>query len=153
IATGSQALGEGRFHRAEEELATAREIHRGRPGLLPSAEARDLTQLDRQADLLADLLTESLEQILARAGGPDDREWQGVFVRRYKDKAVVFDADVRRDAAGQYHFSYILRTGDEVHRVAVEDLKVLAALPLERPSRLLFGGRLAAVQREPPGRW
>ena len=38
-------------------------------------------------------------------------------------------------------------------RLALEDLNVLQALPLERGRRVLFGVRLSAVERGPGGLW
>jgi hypothetical protein len=153
IAAGSKALGEGNSQLAVEELDAARRLAPKYRQQLPHSEARHLAQLHRQATLLADLLTESLGELLDRAAGLEEREWQAVFQRRYRDRAVIFDAEVRRDAAGQYQLGYRVWAGLEAGRVAVEDLNLLALLPLERPQRMVFGARLAAVRREPPGEW
>jgi hypothetical protein len=152
-AAGSKALGDGNFQVAVEELDAARQLAQKSPRVLPLSEARQLAQLYRQATLLADLLSESLGELLDRAAGLEEREWQAIFQRRYLDRAVVFDATVRRDAAGQYQLGYRVWAGLEAGRVAIEDLKLLAQLPLEKPQRLLFGARLAAIRREPPGEW
>jgi hypothetical protein len=151
LETGRQALGEGNFQLAVAELGAAQEMVRQQPALLTSEQRRELNRLHQQAELLSDLLTDSLGEILVRAAGLEDREWQAVFTRRYKDRGVVFEAEVRRDAAGKYHVAYVLQAGAEPARVELEDLKLLARLPLERPQRLLFGGRLASIRRESPG--
>jgi hypothetical protein len=52
-----------------------------------------------------------------------------------------------------FHLDYQVRAGAEPARIDVGGLKLLAALPIERPPRLLFGARLAAVAREVPGVW
>jgi hypothetical protein len=153
MATGAQALGEGNSQLAVDELEAAQQLVRRHPQLLSKDETRQLAQLHRQATLLADLLTESLGELLSRATGLEEREWQAVFQRRYFGKAVLFDAEVRRDAAGQYQLGYRLWAGLEPSRAAIEELQLLAQLPLEKPQRLLFGARLAAIRREPPGIW
>ena len=76
------------------------------------------------------------------------------FADRYRNRAVLFDDVVRRDAAGTHHLSvYEVRGPGEPARIDLGGLKVLESLPLERPQRMLFGARLAAVTREPPGQW
>src|SRR5207237_645568 len=72
VADAARLLGEGKYHRAADEFAAARVILQARPDLLPAAEARDLGRLERQAMLLADLLTESLGEIFARAARLDE---------------------------------------------------------------------------------
>jgi hypothetical protein len=153
IVAGAKALGEGNSQLAVDELEVARQLVRRHPHLVSKGEARQLAQLHNQATLLADLLTESLGELLSRAVGLEEREWQAVFQRRYSGKAVLFDAEVRRDGAGQYQLGYRLWAGLEPGRAAIEDLTLLANLPLEKPQRLLFGARLAAIRREPPGIW
>jgi hypothetical protein len=112
-----------------------------------------VVQLERQAALLADLLSESLGEILQRAAGLQDEEWQAQFAKRYRDRAVVFDADVRREAFGALHLDYQIHAGPEPARIDVSDLKLLSRLPLDRPPRLLFGARLASMARDVPGIW
>jgi hypothetical protein len=148
---GIQALGDGHFQVALDELKAAKEISDRHLEFLPARERRELAQLLLQADLLSDLLSESLREILVRAAGLDDREWEAVFNRRYRDKAVVFEADVRLDASRRYHLDYALHLDREPGRIELGDLKLLASLPLHTPQHLLFGGRLASIRREPPG--
>jgi hypothetical protein len=148
---GVRALAEGHFQVALDELTAAKDLGERHPASLTPRERRELRQLLRQADLLSDLLTESLHEILVRAAGLDDREWEAVFNRRYRDKAVVFEAAVRLDASGRYHLGYTLQLDREPGRIEIGDLKLLESLPLQTPQHLLFGGRLASIRREPPG--
>lgn len=153
VAAGARELTEGNYQQAVASFDAAARNAAHRPNLLPPREARQLAQLRRQAALLADLSTESLGEMLTRAGGLEEREWQAFFERRYKDRAIVFDAVVRRDAAGRYEIDYAVFAGDEPARLELDGLDVLNGLPLEQPRRLLFGARLEIVSREGPGPW
>jgi hypothetical protein len=153
VEAGKTALAEGNFQAAANSLVKARRLREAHPDLLTAAEARQLNQLARQADLLADLLTVPLQEILALAASSrNDEEWQALFDRRFRHAAVVFDAEVQRDA-GQYRLDYLLRAPNEPARVELNDLKLLPLLPLDQPRRLLFGARLASVGREAQGVW
>jgi hypothetical protein len=154
LEAGHQALAEGRFERAVKEFKLAAQREQETPAL-SSAERRRLAQLQRQAALLARLLSRSLEEIVREAAlVRDEEEWKERFQRDYGGKAVVFDDVVRRDPAGRPVLAhYVVRAADEPVRVALEDLEILRQLPLQTPQRLLFGGQLAAVQREPGGGW
>lgn len=148
---GSRALSEGNFQLAAEELQQADESLKQHPDTLPPAGRRHLHRMLRQAALLADLLSDSLEEILGRAAGQEDREWQATFNRRYKGKAVVFEAEVRRDAARKYHLNYSLRLEREPVHIDLDELELLQKLPVDTPQRMLFGARLASIRREAPG--
>src|SRR3989442_1095881 len=120
----------------------------------PWEENQRLTALYRQAALLADLLTESLEEILNRIDGLEYKEGQSAFARRYRGKAVVFYATVRQDAAGRHQMDYrLLGPRRKAARLELADLKLLHALPLQEPQLLLFGARLDKVSRDPAGAW
>ena len=110
----------------------------------------------RQAALLADLLSESLGDILRLATEVrDEEEWQAQFQKRYRGQAVIFDDVVRRDSAGSCSLAVLeIRDprGESAH-IVLDDLNLIRGLPLDQPQRLLFGARLAAVVREPPGIW
>jgi len=153
VRAGEAALAGGNFRLAEEKLAAARALLEQRPGEMTAHERRQVVNLHRQAALLADLLSESLGEILQHASGLPEEEWQAQFARRYRGQAVVFDADVRRDAAGQHLLDYHVQAGVEPARVDLTGLRLLTALPHDRPPRLLFGARLGNVAREVPGVW
>ncbi|HKI38604.1 MAG TPA: hypothetical protein VKA46_42545 [Gemmataceae bacterium] len=152
IAAGREALRHEDFRIAAARFAEARRRRDERPDSLSPAEARELTRLERQAALVADLLSESLDEILQRAAGTREEERQAQFNLRYRDKAVIFDDVVARDAAGRFGLAvYEVRAPGEPARVELSDLKLLKALPLAEPRRMLFGARLAGLGREERG--
>jgi hypothetical protein len=153
VDAGRNSLRQGNFQLAAEELNTAVRQRDQYPDLLARTERNQLTHLWRQAVLLGDLLSESLEEILRRLAGQQERERQAAFARRYAGAAVVFDAQVWRDASGHYHLDYRLFDGVVPARVEIQDLTLLQDLPLQNPQRLVFGARLAGIQREPAGKW
>lgn len=155
IEAGRQKLAEGRFYKALEELNAALRLHDQSPGLLSTAENRQLLHLHQQTELLTRLLSPSLQEILREACEVrHEEEWQARFNDEYRGKAVVFDDVVRRDEHGvPLLHVYEVRAGMETARVALDDLTLLRQLPLEPPPRLLFGVRLASLAREKGGRW
>lgn len=148
---GQMALAEGNFQVATAELHAALQLAQSRSSRLSPEEFRQLSQLSRQAALLADLLHEPLAVLLQLAAGVPDQEWQAVFARHYAGKSVVFDTVVRRTADGQYEMEYVIREGPTHGKLHLEDVALLRKLPLEQPTRLLFGVRLAGVYREQNG--
>lgn len=144
MAAGRRLLREGNFRKALELLQAAHDRDRRNP---------ELTQLYRQAQLLAQPLRCSLEDVVQQAqmvGDPD--EWTAQF-SDHKGNFVLFDDVVRREHKGEHHLAvYEVRAGGEKARVDL-NLKLLAALPLEQPRRLLFGARLASVARGDGGLW
>jgi tRNA A-37 threonylcarbamoyl transferase component Bud32 len=155
VVSGRAALADEKFALAAEEFGTARDLLARSPGTLPRDQARELEQLYRQASLLSDLLHESLDDVLRLAAGLREPEWGRQFERRYQGHAVIFDDVLQRDAFGRLCLAvYEVRAPGERARLDLDGLGLLRGLPLELPHRLLFGARLAAVEREPPpGRW
>jgi len=152
IAAGRQALRDEDFRIAATRLREARQRHAARPTSLSAVEARGLIRLERQAALIADLLSESLDEILRRAAGTRAEERQAQFDLRYRDKAVIFDDVVTRDATGRFELAvYEVRAPGEAARIELNELKLLKALPLAEPHRMLFGARLASLGREERG--
>jgi hypothetical protein len=150
--SGKRALIDGNFFLAERELTLAVRVASGGR---TTAELRQLDQLHRQADLLARLHGRSLQEVLAEALPlRSDDEWKERFRAEHAGKAVVFDDVVVRDSAGRPVLAvYRVQVGNEKARVALEDLTLLKRLPLDPPSRMLFGGRLADLVRENGGSW
>ncbi len=153
---GQQALAAGKFLIAVEEFTAALAIGQQHPHSVSLHENRELTRLFRQASLLSELVSEPLEEIL-RQGNElsrlDEREWRAAFSHRYKGKAVVFNADVRREASGKYHLAYSVFSRG---KPAILDLGPVAAfesIPWHRPQRLLFGTRLMDVAPSAEGSW
>lgn len=120
---------------------------------LPADEARSAQQLRRQADLLAQLSLVSLTEIVQQARFVrDPREWAAQWAD-HRDRAILFDDVLRRDPHGRPVFArLVLMADDELLRVALEDLRLLQELPLEE-TRVIFGARLAACERETGGHW
>jgi hypothetical protein len=153
-SAGQQALAAGNYQLAVDEFEAAIGILDRNPPSLNSIERRNLLHLHRQATLLADSLSQSLQEILRDAAGVSAREWQAVFVRRYHGKSVVFLGEVRREAPGQFQFlDYHVFVGMEKARLELKDLKLLHQLPWPDSQRLLFGARLASTRREDGGAW
>jgi hypothetical protein len=152
---GQRALADGNYRLALREFNAAVDLRDRHPGLLAPAEARRLTQWQRQSDLLARLLSRSLQEIVQEAAllrDPD--EWQAKFTDDYRGRSVVFDDVVRRDAGGRPALStYAVVVNKETVRLALEDVQLLQTLPLQPPARLLFGARLAGCAREEGGGW
>jgi hypothetical protein len=153
VAAGQRAMRDGNFQSAVEEFDHAAALLRRHPGLLPAVETSRLQHLQAQANLLADLLTESLEEILHRLEGQEVREGQAAFARRYRGKSVVFFSRVRRDAAGRYEIDYHLESDGRPAHLDLGAVKLLQSLPLQAPELLLFGVRLEGVRRENSGGW
>jgi hypothetical protein len=152
---GRRALADGNYRLALREFNRAVDLGDRHPGLLAPAEARQLTQLQRQSDLLSRLLSRSLQEIVQEAAllrDPD--EWRAKFADDYRGRSVVFDDVLRRDADGRPALStYAVVVNKETVRLALGDLRLLQALPLQPPPRMLFGARLAGCVREEGGGW
>jgi hypothetical protein len=155
MQAGQRALAQGKFQSAARELRAAWEWQNAHRDEVSLAQRRQLTQLYRQADLLSDLLSETLEEILRHAADliPDPEEWQREFAKRYKGKAVVFDAEVRPDPARQFQLDYVVFLDDRPAQLELADVQLLHLLPLQKPERLLIGLRLARVDLEAGGVW
>jgi hypothetical protein len=153
---GRTLLAQGKFFGAVQELELAEELQSRRPDLLSRAERRELSQLHRQAALMANLLPESLGEILHHAAElvhQDEQEWQRVFAERYRGKSLVFDAEIGRDDGGRIEISYAFFVRGRQARLDLTNLQLFKTLPLQQPQRLLFGLRLADVRLEAEGIW
>jgi hypothetical protein len=155
IEAGRRALADGNYRLAVGRFGAAAELRDRHPGLLSPEDDRRLTQWQRQSDLLARLLSRSLQEIVQEASLLRDAdEWQAKFADDYRGRAVVFDDVVQRDAGGRPALStYAVVVNKQTVRLALEDLKLFQALPLAPPARLLFGARLAGCAREEGGAW
>jgi hypothetical protein len=152
IEEGETALVQGQFQLAAERFQQAVGKMETAPSATPIRQVRQFRGLVRQAQLLDELLSEPLADIVHQAT-VDEKQWPVQFARRYRGKSVVFDADVRRDVAGQYRLGYHVQVGDQPVRIELGDLRMMEPLPLQRPTRLLFGARLKSVAREAGGLW
>jgi hypothetical protein len=156
VKAGRAALARGQFKVAGLEFDAALRLSEQRPESVTPPERRQLTQLRRQVELLADLLSESLGDILSHAADltrHDDQEWRQVFADRYRGKAVVFDADVHCDASGTYYLDYAVLVRGKPAKLDLANIHLFRFLPLQQSQRLLLGLRLAAVRPEAEGAW
>lgn len=155
MAAGRQALTAGKYHLAARQLEEALRRSGAHSGLLTAAERRQLAQWHRQADLLAHLALVTLEEIVAQGKlVRDPAEWEALFALHHRGRGVLFDDRIRRDTAGRPALAHhVIAVGDETVRVALEDLALLAGLPLDDEPRLVFGARLARCVREQGGGW
>lgn len=135
-----------RLRRAVERLERA-------PDSLPPADAEALRARERQVRLIADLNPEPLSDILRPLPGTPDAAWERLFRDRYAGKALLFDSVVRRDPAGEYHLDIEPEAGAGPVRLELQAVRLLNLLPLETPTRLLFGCRIAGARRGADGRW
>jgi hypothetical protein len=151
-----RSMHDGHFRTALKELDSVEELCTRYPDLLSHEEYFRLTLLQRQCDLMARLLNESLEEIIEQGLRVDnDGEWQEKFAADYRGRTVVFDDVLQRDAMGRLALRsyYVVQARGVNARVALEDIQLLSRLPLEQPRRWLFGARLASCQREQGGVW
>src|SRR5262249_10267451 len=131
MASARHALEAGRFHGALRQLNEAIDLRERWPGLLTAEQHRQLTQLQRQADLLSRLSPLSLQEVLTRAAQVRDQaEWAEQF-KDHRGKTVIFDDGVSRDAEGRPVLAtYEVTVGEtagrrETARLALEDLSLL----------------------------
>jgi hypothetical protein len=147
IVAGRLAFREGNFQLAAEQLGSALDTVVGHPEYFTPADRRQWVQLHRQAAILADWPREPLDRILSTTIALNEDDWR-VVAARYRGKAAVFDVELRRDAARQYHVNMTRPLAVARLRLELHNLKLLDSLPLEAPQRVLFAARLADVRRE-----
>jgi hypothetical protein len=153
LAAVRTALDEGSYRLARAELAGAHHLALRYPPLLEPEQAARLARWRRQADLLADLLPESVGEIVRHSAGRADKEWEAIFRERYAGRSIVLDARVFRDAAGHVHVDYHLEAAGGVGDWDLDALRVLEGLPLRQPQRLFFGFRVHGVRRLARDHW
>jgi hypothetical protein len=153
VTLARAALHEGNFQSAAAELAAANKLRASNADALSPTQTRELLQWLRQANLLADLLTESLEEVLRHVDGLPAAEGESLFANRYRGKAFILYCRIRRDANGGFHADYELGDGMRRSRLALAGLELLHDLPLQNGPQVLIGARLAALHRAPDGEW
>ena len=144
---GQTALEERSFRRAARELQAAVDLARG----LPEAEKRSLIQQQRQAAILADLLSESLAEIVRQSAGVPETEWREIFRERYAGRSFIIDDILHRDAAGQYHQQFKIRLNNAEAKLGLGRVKLLKYLPLNDPKRVVIAFRLEIIRKEKNG--
>jgi hypothetical protein len=139
-------LARGRFRRAVHTLGELS------PDPLPDEQRRAWRQWHRQASLAADLADLSLEELVQLAAlQRDPQEWAAQW-DRHRGRAVLLDGVLRRDATDRLVLlGFTPHWKDEPIRIALDQVQLLRALPLQGDQRVIFGIRLARIEREVHG--
>jgi len=153
LAAAKVALDEGSYRQARDELTEAQAIYARFPQAIPRESARQVSRWRRQVELLVDLSSESIGEIVRHSVGRTDREWEAVFRDRYQGKAIVLDTRVFRDASGHYHLDYRLEGAGGLGEWEFDRFRLFENLNLQQPQRLFFGFRLHAIRKPARDRW
>ena len=152
LAAGRSAFADGSFQRASAELSEALSLVDRLPGKSKTAERRQIVQQQRQAALLADLLSVSIADIVRQSIGMPADEWQEAFQQRYANRSVVLDATFHREQGGQILSNHRIRVNDVDANIDFRKLKLLEQLfeivPAGQPQRMLLGMRLSSIRRD-----
>jgi hypothetical protein len=138
VREGRRALSDGLYTKANEHFREAKQ--HARPG-----DVAYLNQLENEANLMNDLVSESIPEILRQSIGATDKAWQERFRSRYRHQSIMFDASVQSAPEG-YRIDYLLMLGDTPIRIDLGNQSTLAQLSLDEPRRLLFGFRMAETK-------
>jgi hypothetical protein len=147
--SGQAAINAGLFHESAHELSTALELAQQN---WPAARRHEVFQLQRQAGIVADLLTEAPAEIIRNSLGVPDLEWQAIFARNYAQRSIILDDTIHKDASG-YHLGFQMRVAGRNAHWDLSQLSVLKSIDLFQPRRIVLGLRLAEIRREPNGGW
>jgi hypothetical protein len=143
----------GSFRLAADEMVKLHIVWQAQPGLTSSQESQEMLQLEQEAQALADLSGNSLEEILDRAASIGEAEWLADFSHRFEGEAILFDLEVRGVGGKHFEHAYLLWARGEPAVLDLDDLELLAKkLPLQ-PPRTIFLARLASVRREAQRGW
>lgn len=154
---GIPALDRGDFDQAHRILSRAAIAVESLKGQIRGAD--EVRQAAREAAIFVDLIPDRLEAILdLRARSSDESEWQGLFDRTYKGRAILLSAQVTAtpaDDAGRYEVNYrILSEGPLAPREARIDFEGFRLFEISKPEvgwQIQFGARLDSVESEPNG--
>lgn len=147
VAQGRNSMADGNYAEAADVLSKAQANLARQPNLMAPADRRRLTQLHRQAAILADWPREPLDKILARTLPLNDDEWRAVAAS-YRGKSTVLDLIIRRDASRQYQVNFPRPMAVARLRLELHNQKLLDSLPLDAPQRVIFSVRIADIRRE-----
>jgi hypothetical protein len=150
-AAGRRAAAEGAFAEAAAHFQRARAEAEKSSG--DEARKNALAQLEAEAALMGDLLSESLPEVLQRAKGLGERAWADLFRQRYRGRALVFDATVHAVGGGAFRIDYPVLVPGGTARVEIHGSNELRALAVAWPARLVVGVRLAEARRDARGNW
>lgn len=147
------AIAEGAYRTAAMHLNAIQRLRPQFPrAILPESDGA-IERLRRQLALLADLSSESIEEIMRHSIGQSDAEWQAVFRDRYAGRAVILDARMFRDAGGRIHIDYQLDSSGLAGEWDVQNCALFHRLPIQQPQRVVVGLRLAGITRSGRDRW
>jgi hypothetical protein len=149
---GIPALEEGKFDKAYQILATARDAVDALHGDVEGAE--EIRHGAEEAGIFVDLLSDSLENLLDDAARTRPQEWATRFDNLYKGRSVIIEATVvtTPDSGGRYELDYVILPPGEgagerrLARLEVSDLQLLAANKPRAGDRMTFGARLSSFQ-------
>lgn len=145
LRDGKAAIAEGAWHEATRELNSAIQLAER----MPTTDRKQLIQQQRQAAILADLLSESPGEIARQSLGLPVHEWRDVFRERYAGRTFILDDTIHRDAAGHYHQDLRIALQAAEVKYDLASVKLLQHLPLNQPRRVLIGVRLADIRKDP----
>jgi hypothetical protein len=147
------ALADGSYRTALRELDVAAKLGNQVPVHAQLVGTPRLVRWRQQIALLADLLPETVNEIVRHSVGLPDREWDTLFRERYAGRSLLLDAHVFREATGHYRIDYHLDAAGAHGVWEFDQFRLFERLPLAQPQRLLFGFRLQSVRRTARDRW
>jgi hypothetical protein len=155
LEAAKREFADGKSRVAAETFARIYSTRASELEKLSAAERRQWQQLAREVSLHADLLAEDLTEIVQQAvdisARASEDEWLAVFRQRYQGKSILFDITFQRSGDGMLEIPdsvTALRVGKVLARLDLRELKLLQDLNLNQQSRVLFGARLASCQRK-----
>ena len=158
---GIEALDRGEFDKARTILTRAREGVNALGSEIQGADT--ILQAAAEADLIADLVPKTLEEILDEAATyPNLDDWPAHFRQMYKGRAIIIDSTVRRagnpkDLAESIplELDYLVLTkgpgSPRAARISVKGVVLFQYLDLKAGDRIVFGARLASLSTENEG--
>jgi len=151
---GIPALEEGKFDKAYQYLASARDAVDALGGNVEGAE--EIRHAADEASIFVDLLSDSLETLLEEAARTRPQDWGARFDNLYKGRSVIIQATIIATpgsaGASRYELDYVVLPpgeGQGEQRFARLDISELEALTLAQPKvgdHVTFGARLASFQ-------
>lgn len=149
-SAGRRALSVGDFTRASREITEAQNLAKDHPGILSASDERRLTNQQREAELLSSWPGKPLDRLLEDMARLDVEPWD-TLIRTYRGKGVFFDGRVQSEGGGNYRVDHQRPKVGQILRLDLRGFRLVDGLPLTDQPRLIFGGRLAEVRREPGG--
>jgi hypothetical protein len=147
------ALADGSYRTALREIDAVTKLRSQFPLRAELDYSPKLLRWRPQIALLADLLPETVNEIVRHSVGLADREWDTIFRERYAGRSLLLDAHVFRDATGHFRIDYELEAAGAHGVWEFDQFRLFERLPLAQPQRLLFGFRLQSVRRTARDRW